>query len=257
MQAIFDALRQRSRDRSASADDVLAEAARAHAAGQSPDLQAVDAALHDSGRSVSDFEELCRVAAKRREAFRDFDTLAAARSRLAKAEAAVAAESAKFEEFQRLHQSKVGKLEAGRREAARQIERGEAARRLLTDPANVLGSARPRLEAALAEHEAAEIEHAALAREHQHVERRIAEEDRWIVSNLKAAGLDILAASPLTKKVVGVPESVRHDNEGHELQRDRAKRRLREIKPQLQAAADRLDKATQQLKKAEESALKS
>lgn len=140
MAALLDALRSRSRQRDLNATDLIAEAARAAAAGKTYDVGALEGALDRSGMSVSEFERAVETARRRAVWLSQFDGLAAATARAKKLEAAVAAEEEKFDEQRQAFQKRVGKIRQELDVVLKNRDAGQAAKQELLNPSAVPGS---------------------------------------------------------------------------------------------------------------------
>lgn len=240
--AILELLGRQRQRRVGSADDVLAAAAQEHAAGKTPDLAAVDAALHELHKPIEHFGELCRVAALRHDAGAAFEKLGTATTKQRRIDDAIMAEKAKHEEARKLHLSRMAGLEAEKKAIDDVVAKAHEARETLLVPANVIGSVRPRYEEALADRQAALVEVERLRRELRQHQQRLKEADRWIESIVRSADQQI-APGGLIGRTPALPPAVQRQLEPHELDKQRAQRRIDETEPQLREAEERLDRA--------------
>lgn len=158
MPGIFEALRGQIAKRQLAADDQVLEAARAAAADLAVDAVALEAAMFSSGTTLDQFEQLVELCRKRAGWLADLDGMKAAGSRQAKAEAALKAETDRFEEARRIALDKIAKLEREAAEARAAYDRAKAGRDNLLDPRNVPGGIGERYRATLDERDQAEGE---------------------------------------------------------------------------------------------------
>lgn len=140
MTALLDALRGRARQREMNALDLVAEAARAAAAGKTYDPAAVEMALRDQGLTLADFETAIANARQRAVWLQHFDGLNAAASRGAKLQAAITQEEEKLEQQRLAARAKIGKLAAELDAENAAIHAGETARHELLKPDRVPGT---------------------------------------------------------------------------------------------------------------------
>ena len=247
----LDLLRGRLKQRADNHTDTLANAARAHAAGEAVDVGAVETALAATGQTADDFGRLCEIANSRREALASLEKLPAAQSKYRKASDSLAVEQRRYEELRAAYLSKAEALEADVANAEAAIRRAEAARQTLVDPKFVLGSMADRIREALTERDAAEIEAETLRRQLREQREKLRLETAWL--DQLAGGDEKKLASwfPVTKE----PVSPRVDE--HLLYKKRAERRISEIEPPLREAEERLDRARRSLVALENLAIKS
>lgn len=242
MAAILELLGRQRQRRVGTADDVLAAAARDHAAGKSPDLAAVDVALHELHKPIEHFAELCRLAAIRREAGAAFEKLGTATTKHRRLVEALDHERTKHDELRDAFLRRAGAIESEIASVEAVITKAKQARETLLVPANVIGSARPRYEEALADRQAAIVEVEKLQREIRETRNRIKEADRWIESIAHSIDRELSPAGMLSK-TVQVPASIARQMEPHELAKKRGQGRLGELEPALRDAEERLDRA--------------
>ena len=242
MAAILELLGRQRKQRVGSADDVLAEAAREHAAGKTPDLAAVDVALHELHKPIEHFGELCRIAAIRRDAGLAFEKLGTATTKQRRIGETLEAERRKFEEVRSAYLARIAPLEAESKAIDATIDKARLARDTLLVPANVLGGVRLRYEDALAERQQAATEVDTLRRDLREQQRKIKEADRWIESIMHSIDREIGPAG-LLRQAAQVPASTARQLEPHELTKKRAQRRIGELEPALRDAEERLDRA--------------
>jgi hypothetical protein len=181
MAALLDALRGRMKQRELNAIDTVAAAARAAARGQTYDVGAIENALIEARLSMDDFEAAVAIAGKRIAWLADFEKLANASNKFKKAEAAIAAEQAKFEDAKRAFMQKFEALDSDLANARGARDAGERARGSLLDPANVPGTIGDRYRSAVAEAEASEAAVEDAMRKMREVNQRIKSEEGWIV----------------------------------------------------------------------------
>jgi len=256
MAAILELLGRQRKQRVGTADDVLAAAARDHAAGKAPDLEAVDRALHELGMPIEHFAELCRIAALRRDARATLDKLGTAQKAQRRLEDALAAERRQFDEYRDAYLARTAKLEAEKAGSDAVVAKAQQARETLLVPSNVLGSLRQRYEDALAEQQSGHETVERLRREIRDQRNRDREADRWIESIMQLHATDIQPAG-LLRKSSTLPLAVANKLEPHELTKARVQRRLDEIEPQLREAEEALDRATKAVVAIELETLKS
>jgi len=242
MSAILELLGRQRKERVGTADDVLAAAAREHAAGKEIDVAAVEAALHELGKPIEHFGEVCQIAAVRRDADAAFERLATATTKQRRLTAAMDAERAKYEEARAAHLSRLAALEADMAETEVIVSKARQARETLLQPVNVIGSLRSQYEEALATQQESLAVVEQLRRELRQYRDKLREADRWIESITRSVGNDI-APTGLVKRSPQLPESITRQMEPHELDKKRAQRRISEAEPQLRAAEERLDRA--------------
>jgi len=115
------------------------------------------------------------------------------------------------------------------------------ARELLLQPANVLGSARPRYEEALAERDAAAVEVEDRRRELTRQRDRVKEADRWIADVRRRYEHELQPATAFGRPKYSSKELA--EIEPHEVTKERARQRIDEIEPEFREAEERLDRA--------------
>jgi hypothetical protein len=254
MASLLDRITGRREQRIGNALDRLAQAARDAAAGKAVDDTDVEAALHEIGKPVSYFGELVEVANRRRVAAAALERLGTATTKQRRLEDSIASEQKRYEEYRAAYLARVGALEADKREVDGMIERANAGRVALLDPANVLGGLAERYREVLAERDAAGTLVSEAARDAKQQRDRIAEADRWIVSIRRKYETEIKPAVGMMR-----PESsaLARELEPHETTKRRAQRRLDdELLPRLREAEERLDRATRAVVAAELECLK-
>jgi hypothetical protein len=238
---ILHLLGQRKQQRTGNALDALATAARDAVAGRSVDVGAVDAALHELHETVEFFRELCGVAEKRRVAGLDLEKLGVATGKQRKLADAIAAETARQEEAYKAFVARVRALETEKAAVDRVVADANKARELLLQPANVLGSARPRYEEAMGERDAAAIAVEDRRRELKQQQHRVREADRWIDDVHRRYEREIQPATVFARPKHSDKELA--EIEPHELDKKRAEREIAELVPQVREAEERLDRA--------------
>jgi exonuclease VII small subunit len=238
---VLTLLGQRKQQRTGTALDTLAAAARDAVADKSVDIGAIDAALHELHETPEFFKQLCDVAEKRRVAGLAMEKLGVATGKQRKLTDAIAAETARHEEAYKAFVSRVRSLEAEKDAVDRVVADASKARELLLQPANVLGSARPRYEEALAERDAATTEVESRRRELKQQQTRVKEADRWIADVHRRYEREIQPATIFARPKHSEKELV--EIEPHEIDKRRAERAIAEIEPQLREAEARLDRA--------------
>jgi len=240
MIALLDRLRDRQQQRTGSALDRLADAARDAAAGKTIDVAAVDAALHELHLPLEHFAELVTIAERRRTAGLALEKLGSATTKQRRLADAIATETHKYEEYRSAYLGRVAALETEKATVDEAIRRANAARETLLQVDNVIGAARQRYVEALDERQAAAEAVAILAREVRQQRDRLVEADRWIASIRKAHETELTPPVGMRR-----PEStaLARELEPHEVTQERARRRLDELKPQVREAEERLDRA--------------
>ncbi len=242
MSAILELLGRQRQQRVGTADDILAAAARDHAAGKAIDLEAVDRALHELSMPLEHFSELCRIATLRREAGAALEKLGTATTKQRRIDDAIEAERRKHEEQRKTYLDRIAALEADKQAIDATVAKAHQARETLLVPSNVLGSVRQRYEDALAERHEALLTVEQLRRELRQYREKLREADRWIESITQSADKEIMPTG-LAKRSPQLPEPVTRQIEPHELDKKRAQRRITETEPQLREAEDVLDRA--------------
>jgi hypothetical protein len=242
MTAILELLSRQRRQRVGTADDVLAAAAREHAAGKEIDVATVEAALHELGKPIEHFSEVCRIAAVRRDAMAAFERLGTATTKQRRLTAAMDAERTKHEAVRAAYLSRMAALEADAAEADKLVAKAQQARETLLQTANVIGSLGPQYQEALAAREEATVAVGNLRRDLRQQQSRLREAERWIGAISRSTEKEILPAAVFANKAA-VPPSVARQLEPHELDKRRAQRRIEEIEVALREAEERLDRA--------------
>lgn len=180
MPALLEALRGRLATREANALDTIAAGARAAARGESYDAGAVEKALADTGKTLTDFERAVEVASKRLAWLADFDRLAAATAKVNKLEAAATSEKQKMEAARAAFIERANAIDAELAVHRVAREKGTSARSNLLDPRHVPGLIGDKYRAAISDADAADsaVQSAQSAvREHA---ARIKSEEGWI-----------------------------------------------------------------------------
>lgn len=240
--AILELLSRQRKQRVGTADDVLAAAARDHAAGKQVDLADVDRALHEIGMPVEHFATLVEVATIRRDANAALEKLGLAQTKQRRVTASIETETKKYEEVRKAYLDRMAALEAERKAIDEVVAKAQQARETLLVPANVLGSARQLYEDALADRQQASTTVERLRRELRQYRERLKEADRWIGSITRSADREITPVG-IVKQSSQLPASVARQLEAPELDKKRAQRRIDETEPQLREAEDALDRA--------------
>lgn len=240
--AILELLSRQRKQRVGTADDVLAAAARDHAAGKQVDLADVDRALHELGMPVEHFATLVEVATTRRDANAALEKLGLAQTKQRRVAASIETETKKYEEVRKAYLDRMAALEAERKAIDAVVAKAHQARETLLTPANVLGSVRQRYEDSLADRQQALTTVERLRRELRQHRERLKEADRWIDSIARSADHEITPVG-IVKQSSRPPASVARQLEPHELDKKRAQRRIDETEPQLREAEDVLDRA--------------
>lgn len=247
MPGLLDALRGRMKQRELNAIDTVAAAARAAARGEGYDVGAIETALIEARLSMDDFEKSVEVAGKRSAWLREFEKLATATNKLTKAEAAIAAEQARFEEQRRAFMEKAEILDADRAAAEATRNAGETARGNLLDPKLVPGTIGEKYRQAVADARAADETVGEVQRQLREFNDRIKSEEEWIVQLVGES-----------QKTIGPFTHLRRQNDGEESLKlqdhrnalARNQRRKAEAEGQLvesQKAAARAKKAVEAL----------
>lgn len=244
---ILDALTGRARQRQATNDEVLVNAARRAANNESVDVDAVDAALVATGRTPEAFAELVELAGKRRRWHADMDRGPAAKAAAAKATATLQSEEARFVAVRDAWHQRAGQLQQEANAATALADRARDARNALVHPDSVpVPALADRLRAA---HEAmgtATNRVAAATRAQSEQQARIKQ----------ATGQLELMAKEHGRELGPVPARDMPRAEEHTLTITRAKRRLAEADAELAEAHKALAAATAELAAAEDAALK-
>jgi hypothetical protein len=230
MPALLDVLRGRMRQREQTAVDTIAAAARAAARGDNYDVGAIETALVEARLSMADFEDAVALAGKRSTWLRDFDKLANATNKLTKAEAAIAAEQAKFEEARRAFMDRAEALDAEAAAARTMKTAGEAARGNLLDPKNVPGTIGERYREAVAAAEAADVAVEDVRRQLREITARIKSEQGWIEQLTGEPEKNLASYVPLIRQSTAGESSKVQD---HRAALARAERRKAETDAQL------------------------
>jgi len=169
------------KQRELNAIDTVAAAARAAARGEGYDVGAIETALIEARLSMDDFEKSVEVAGKRSAWLREFEKLATASNKLTKAEAAIAAEQARFEEQRKAFMERAEALDADRAAAQTARDAGDNARGHLLNPKQVPGTIGEKYRQAVADAEAADATVGELQRDIREIAQRIKSEEEWIV----------------------------------------------------------------------------
>jgi chromosome segregation ATPase len=180
MPNVLDLLRGRLQQRADNAVDVLAQAARDHANGQTVDVGAVEAALLETRQTADDFAKLCEIAGRRREALLAVEKLVSASNKVAKTVAAIDAENRRFEEIRLAYAGRIEALDAERAAAHTVAAAAERGRSVLLDPKLVLGTLAERYRQAMSERDDASSMVAALERELKEAASEVKSEEGWI-----------------------------------------------------------------------------
>ena len=181
MPGLLDVLRGRMKQREFNAIDTVAAAARAAARGDGYDVGAIETALIEARLSMEDFEKAVETAGRRAAWLREFEKLATATNKLTKAEAAIAAEQARFEEQRRAFMQKAEILDADRAAAQGARDAGEVAKGHLLDPKLVPGTIGEKYRQAVADAEAADATVGEVQQQLREITQRIKSEEEWIV----------------------------------------------------------------------------
>jgi hypothetical protein len=233
------------KQRELNAIDTVAAAARAAARGEGYDVGSIESALIEARLSMDDFEKAVETARKRSAWLRDFEKLAIATNKLTKAEAAVAAEQAKFEDVRKAFMNKIEALDADRAEAQMARDAGESAKGQLLDPRFVPGTIGDQYRQAVAEAEVADEAVAVIRRQLREFDQRIKSEEEWLV---QLVGEQPKQLSPLTALLQTAPAAESFKAQDHRNALNRARRRKAEAEDQLVEA----EKAAAKAKKAVE-----
>ena len=235
MAAILELLGRQRQRRVGTASDVLAAAARDHAAGKTVDVEAVDRALHELHMPPEHFAELCRIATIRRDAVAALERLGTATTKQRRIDDAIEAERRKHDEIRKAYLDRMAALEAEKKVIDEVVEKAQKGRETLLVPVNVIGSLRERYEEALADRQQAIVTVDRLRRELRDHQHKLKEAERWIASITASVDREIRPASHVT---TAIPPSVVRQLEPHELDKSRAQRRIKETEPQLREAED-------------------
>lgn len=242
MTAILELLTRQRKQRVGTAADVLAAAARDHAAGKAVDVAAVERALHELSMPPEHFDELCRIATIRRDAGAALEKLGTALTKQRRIAEAIESEQSKHEETRKAYLARMESMEAERAVIDAVVAKANQARATLLVPSNVLGSVRQEYEDGLAERDRLTATVERLTREIQQYRNRVKDADRWIESVSRSVDREITPAG-LMSKTKQLPPAVTKQLEPHELDKRRALRRIEETEPQLREAEENLDRA--------------
>ena len=248
---VLDLLRGRLQQRADNAVDVLAQAARDHAAGQTVDVGAVESALVETRQTADDFAKLCEIAAKRREALLAVDRLPSASGKLAKANAAIDDEQRRFEDLRLAHVKRITSLDSERAAAQTAVTAAEQGRGVLLDPKLVLGTIAEKYRAAISEREEANNLVSTLERELRDATADAKSEEEWVDqltqsdSQPRSFGMISLPSQPTSYRL-----------QDHVNAKQRAERRAAEATKQLSEARKVLAQASRKLAELELQVLK-
>jgi chromosome segregation ATPase len=218
------------KQRELNAIDTVAAAARAAARGEGYDVGAIETALVESRLAMTDFEAAVALAGKRATWLRDFEKLATSNNKLTKAEAAIAAEQAKFEEMRIAFLQRVEAIDSEAAAARTAKTAGDNARGHLLDPKNVPGTIGEKYREAVAAAEAADLAVEDLRRQLRDTLARAKSEQGWIEQLTGDPEKTLATYSPL------IPKNVTADTykvQDHRNALARAERRKTEIEGQL------------------------
>lgn len=251
MANVLDLLRGRLRERADNAIDVLAQAARDHAAGQAIDVGSVESALVESRLTADDFAKLCEIAARRHEASQALAKLPAATAKLAKATAAIEAEQKAFEQQHAAHSQRLDALDVERSAAQEAVTAGERGRGVLLDQRLVIGTIAELYRSAISARREAEELVASLERELKEAAAAVKEE---------AEQIELLAESEPQSRVFpavnATPVQMSYRLQDHHAAKKRAERRVAELTSQLTDARKALAEASRKLAEIEVRVLK-
>jgi len=177
---VLDLLRGRLQQRADNAVDVLAQAARDHAAGQTVDVGAVESALVETRQTADDFAKLCEIAGRRREALLAVERLQSSSGKLTKANSAIEAEQRRFEEVRMAHVERITSLDSERAAAQSAVTAAEQGRSVLLNLKLVLGTVAERYRQAISERDDAAGTVQALERELKDATSEIKSQEEWI-----------------------------------------------------------------------------
>lgn len=234
MPALLDVLRGRMKERELQAVDVIAEAARAAASGETYDIGAIEKALTLTGQTMDDFEAAVEIARKRAAWLIAFDKLNAATSKVSKLEAAAEAEKAKFEAARRAFMEKAENLDADLATARLIRDKGRDARDRLLDPQEVPGSIGEKFRKAKAEAMVADEALEAVQRQMREIMDRVKSEEQWIAQLSTTSQKEIKPDRLLAQDPIPTASSGRLEE--HERALARALRRKKEAEAQLTEA---------------------
>lgn len=252
MASVLELLRGRLQQRADNAVDVLAQAARDHAAGVAVDVGAVESALIETRQTADDFSRLCETAAKRREASEAFAQLPAAATRLAKATAAVEQEQKKFDEIHDAYLQRISTLDAERAVAQEAVTAGERGRGVLLDQRLVIGGVAAKYRAAISAKVEADQLVAACERELKEATAAVKSESEQI--EILASGEPHSRTLPAAN---AAPGEMSYRLQDHYAAKKRAERRVAELTTQLSDARKALAEAGRRLAELEAVVLKS
>lgn len=250
MPAILDTLIGRARQRDMNAADLVADAARAAAAEKTYDVGALEAALRETGMTITDFEKAVDRARQRALWLRQFDGLAAATNKAAKLEAAIRAEEDKFQE---MHAAMIARCDKVRAELAVVVanrDAGQRAKEELLNPSSVPGSIGGKWRDAVAAREQAEQVVEASQIELRQANERVRSERGWI-EQLTGGPVKSFAMPKILK--TDADRSIPVDSgklDDHQRALARATRRVAEIEARLvdeRKALDAARRLTEQL----------
>lgn len=237
---VLQALTQRATTRRQTADEVLQDAARRTANNERPDLEAVDRALVETGRTPEDFAAMVELTRRRNRWRGDMDKGPAATAARDKAAAMLAKAEAEFVAVRDAWHARSHELTTQVDQAAATVARARDARQALCHPDNVLPPLDERLREAAAAVEEATAEVARITRELRQQSERQANEADW--ANRKRATNTTTPAG---------------NADDHQRIADRCTRRIAELDQELTDAKKALAQATAHLEAVEAAAIKS
>lgn len=242
--AVLDRMAGRLKQRKTTAREVVEQAARRIAGGETVDEAALEGAIVEAGLAIDDLQRLAEFYVARREKRQVLDALGAARKRLAAVDARIAAENAKHAEIVDAYKKRWIALREEADAATREVDAGRAARDWLLELANCPPSMQDDYRRLLDEEQAATVAVGDATRVVRELRERILSEKRSIESLTGATAQEIdPSLVPLNRRngrVIANDEQI----EEHRRTIKRLEGRLVEAESVLAAAEKQLAAAT-------------
>jgi len=239
---VLDLLRGRLQQRADNAVDVLAQAARDHAAGQTVDVGAVESALVETRQTADDFAGLCEIAVKRRDALVAVERLQSASGKLSKANAAIEAEQRRLEEIRLAHVERITVLDSERAAAQSAVTAAEQGRGVLLNPKLVLGTIAEKYRAAISDRDEANALVSMLEQELREATADAKSEEEWVKQLTQSD------SQPRSFGMISSPtQQTSYRLQDHVNAKQRAERRAAEATKQLSEARKVLAQASRKL----------
>lgn len=242
--AVLDRLSGRLKQRTKSAREIVEQAARKIAAGESVDEAALESAIVEAGLAVDDLGRLAEFYSRRAEKRKLLDALGGARKRLAAVDAKISAENAKHAEIVDAYKKRWLALREEADAATREVDAGRAARDWLLELANCPPSLQDDYRRLLDDEQAATVAVGDAQRLARQIREDIESQKRWIESLDGASSREIEAPTVAVNYRNPV---IRQNDEKIEDRRQRLKRlegRLVDADAAVAAAEKQLAAAT-------------